>query len=367
MHHEELTDELIASLARADDEHGWLSIYVDASPQRHATSPPQWATPVRTGLEDLVAEAKEAGPRDRWRALVERIDALDDGLATLLDPRTAGRGRALFAPVSEGEEIVVMAQIPFPDLVDLQPTPVVGPLVVAADRHRPVGVVAVHRRGVYVAEHRLGEVEEISGAGFWVDTSDWREMKGPAGANPALPQQSSSQTDKFDRRLQENLLRRLREQTGDLRALAARRGWDRMVLVGDPRLTRVVADDMVPEGPDQAPEIIQVEKVAAEPDASDLAELVTDELERTEEQRQQRLVTGALDTLAVGDGGRRGRDEVFDAFRAGRVERVVVPDGELTDELIRAALDTSAEVNVVEGEAAARLTDSGGMAAVLRW
>jgi hypothetical protein len=367
MHREDLADDLIASLAKRTDDHGWLSIYVDASPQRQTTSPPEWVMPVRRRLSEVREQVKEEGPRERWRAVDERIDDLDDALAELLDPRTSGRGRALFVPISGDDEILVMAQVPFTDLVRLGDAPVVGPLVVALDRHRPVGVAAVHRQGLYVAEHRLGEIEEVSGASFWIDTEDWREMKGPAGANPALPQQSSSQTDKFDRRVDEHIARRLREMAGAVQSAAAERAWDSMFLVGDPRLTAVLRSEVAPEGREGGPRVVEVEKISPEPDPIELGELVASELHRTEAQRQLELVDRALGATSAGDGGAKGRQKVLEAFQAGRVERVVVPEDALTDELIHSALDTSAAVTVVEGEAAAKLSDNGGVAALLRW
>jgi hypothetical protein len=367
MRHEPLTDELIASLASSTDEFGWLSIYIDASPQRQNSNPAEWVTPVRTGLAEEYERAKAEGPRERWRAFDERMDDLETDLAELLDPRAPGRGRALFAPLSGGEAILVVAQVPFADHVSLSDSPVIQPLVTMIDRHRPVGLAAIHRRGVFVAESRLGTVEEVAGASFWIDTDDWREMRGPAGANPALPQQSSNQTDKFDRRMDEHVNRRLRELSGVLVKNAADRGWDHLFLIGDPRLTAVLRDEVSPEGRNGGPDVIEVEKVAPDPDAHELAELVEETRGHVEADRQHRLVERALGAAAAADGGATGHDQVLEAFLAGRVERVVVSEEELTDEMVRAAIDTSAAVTVVEGEAADALADNGGVVALLRW
>lgn len=367
MRRQALTTDLVAELAGRTDDLGWLSIYVDASPERQSGGQTEWMTPVRTGLARTADRLKADGPRERWRAFETLTAELGDELTELLDPRTPGRGRGLFAALSGGEPLLVAEQVPFTDSVSVSASPMVQPLVVALDRHPPVGIVAIHRAGILAVDLTLGRVHEVAEASVSVDTTDWREMKGPAAANPSSPQQFAVQTDKFERRVEEHLTKALGDTVPVLRDVAARRGWHRLFLVGDPRLTSIVRSQLGFDDKGAQPDVVEVDKVSPEPDPEELARLVSEAAAALEAARQIRLVDDALAWAASGDRGITGRDDVLGAFVAGRVERLVVPEDLLDDELILAALDTSATISVVEGEAATRLHDHGGLAALARW
>jgi hypothetical protein len=82
----------------------------------------------------------------------------------------------------------------------------------------------------------FGVIEELAWFPFSADTTDWREMKGPAAANPALAQQTAPQRDRFERRLDRHRTVLLRSVGERLARLAAVRGWQEIFLYGDPRV-----------------------------------------------------------------------------------------------------------------------------------
>lgn len=133
---------------------------------------------MRNWLRDLVERLRAAGPRERLVALTARLEELEDDLVWLADPATPGIGRALFVPLGGGEPARVGLQAPLCDAVVLEPD-------------------------AFVALDLRGGAQEVAHLSFDEATGDWREMKGPAGANPALAQQSVSQRDRFERRLDE--------------------------------------------------------------------------------------------------------------------------------------------------------------------
>jgi hypothetical protein len=78
------------------DPIGVLSIYVDADPALGARSRPGWQAPVRTGLREILAEARQEWPRVERIALETRVDELEGELDALLDPPGSSSGRVLF-------------------------------------------------------------------------------------------------------------------------------------------------------------------------------------------------------------------------------------------------------------------------------
>lgn len=384
----------LLGLARLRDELGVLSVYVTAPADERSAPQPAWEIRMRNGLRDLVERLREAGPRERLMALTARLEGLEDDLAWLADPASPGLGRALFAPLGGGEAVRVSLQAPLGDAVVLEPDAFVRPLVEAAERAAPAGVVAVSRDGVRALDLRDGGAHEVAHLSFDEATGDWREMRGPAGANPALAQQSVSQRDRFERRLDEARHRFLASAAPRVAELVDRHGWARVVLAGDPRLTGPLAEEL-----SATARMIEDDRALASLPPAEVAEIAVPLIEADRLAAERELAERALAAAAAGERGAAGLAEVLGALAEGRVEHLLIeagrawsgvraadgrlapeggrPPGAAEDELlpephlgermIEAALASGARVTALEGEAAALLADADGVAALLRW
>jgi len=384
-----LDGTFLAELAARTDPVGYLTIIADVDPRAQATRRAPWAIEVDNELHALEARLREEGPRERWAAFRDCLERTAPERERLLDASEPGRGRVLFAPVSKGRETdAFVLQLPLPTRVVLEERPYVRPLVAALERGRPAGIVTVSREGLRAVEIALGIPAEVASIALGAETEDWREMKGPAAGNPARAQQTAPQRDRFERRVADVLERALAARAPELDALARERGWEHVIVAGDPRLTAPVAGALEDAG----------HAVGAVPrtvggDASTVAEAFVDELAAA---RQVRLRALAARVREAGAEATEGLPGTLAALNEGRVATLVLdeeavyrgavapdgrlfpegaaaPDGEelrpeprLAERMIERALATGSRVVPVDG-AAELLGTPDGVAALLRW
>lgn len=377
------------------DPHGVLSVYVDADPRDRAAGRPAWVVAVENGLDDVRERVKAEGDRARRTAVFERLESLEPELAALLDSRTSGRGRVLFATVGGGRVHRVSLQMPLETRVSLGEIADLTPLMVALDRGRAAGLAVVSRAGAQVLEQLLGAVEEVATFSLEPDTSEWRELKGPAAANPALAQHGAPQHDLFERRLEEHRGRLLEEAASRLAHVASRRSWDRVVVAGDARLAHAVATELARDGRDIA--IVDRTLHALSPAA--LGDALAPELEAMNARREARLAVRARDAALSGNAGAVGLADVLTALNDGRAGHLLfderrryagarardgrllpegieppglaaaelVPERSLASRMVERALAIDARVTPLSGASADTLAEHEGIAALLRW
>jgi hypothetical protein len=395
--------DVIAPLLELRDPLGVLSVYVDADPTRRGRRP-EWEVEIRHQIDELRERVKREQEHARWKAIHDALDALEDEIAEAVEPAVEGRGRALFAPLSGGPPRRVRLQLRFPNLVVLEEDAYLAPLVSALDEARPTGILNVARDGLRAVQTALGQVEEVAWLGLEVGTNRWRDIRGTPGHRPAggggaavAPHQSgSAQKDRFERRLEDHQIRFVKDAAGAVEELARAHGWERLVLVGDPRLTGPLREALPASSPF---ELLELEGTQEWRRPHELVEAVAPELERVHRRRELELVREALDRAAAGGAGAAGPAAVLDALIQGRVETLLIesgrrlagvraPDGRLAPEgavpegaraedltpephlverMTELALGSSGEAVTVEGEAAEALARAGGVAAILRW
>jgi hypothetical protein len=384
----------VREIARLSDPIGIISVYVDADPEQLAGPRPAWAVELQNGVRALRDEVKQGQPHERWRAVLDRLDALEPEFERLAEPRQSGRGRALFAPVCGDEVRRLIIQSPLCTMVSLDRSAHVRPLLAALRRARPTGVITVARDQVRAVDWRHGAAEEALDVEFQEPTHEWRRLAGPANRSPATPQSSAPQQDLYDRRLEQHQARFVASVAERVAALSAERGWDRMLIAGDPRLTEPFLGALPrTEG------LIVVERVEEWRSPHDLVRALAPELERADAEADLALVEEARDRAQSGRAGALGLSETLAALAEGRVDHLILderrplaglraPDGRLAAEgevppgveaaelvpepamaerMIEAALETSAAITPVGGEAAEALGRFGGVAALLRW
>jgi hypothetical protein len=382
-------------IVRLRDPHGVLSVYVDADPREQAAARPAWVVAAENGLSEVRERARAADDRAHRTAVFDRLDALEPEIAGLLDARRPGRGRALFATIGADEVLTVSLQMPLPDHVALGEIAHLTPLMVALDRGRPAGLVVVSLAEVQMLEQHLGAVHDVTTIAVDPDTSEWREMKGPAAANPARAQQSAPQRDRFERRLEEHRARLLESAAARLAQVAARHEWDRIVIAGDAHLAQPLAEAVARD----AVQVSLVDRTLNGSSPTELADTLAPELEEANRRREASLVSRARDAALAGGPGALGLADVLTALEGGRVDHLllhegrryagartadgrlvpadVVPAGvdaseleptaDLTDQIVERALATDARVTPLTDAGAEPLAEHGGIAALLRW
>src|SRR5262245_11491940 len=246
-----LNESAISALAQLADPIGVISLYV-GRPLDRAAQQPMVPLEIRDLVRKLEQDLRGSLPKKDFERVHERFAALEPELDRMLEIASPGRGHALFAPVTQKDRLeTINVQLPLPTNLYFSKAANVRPLIQALDEGRPAGMVTVHRDGAHVFEWRLDETEEIEKHVFDMYSDEWREMKGPAEPNPMRGTQSVSHKDQFEKRLDANRQRFIKEIAERLSHVIVDRKWERLVMFGDPRLTRPLIGSMPHLGADR--------------------------------------------------------------------------------------------------------------------
>jgi hypothetical protein len=389
-----LADTTIRELVDFTDERGVLSFYAGHTPAQAADHQPTSPIEIRNQLRALRSRLAEGDP-DVARAVERRLETLNGPLDQLMDPKSSGRGRALFVGVDSGEHISVALQIPFTERVIHRDGAYVRPLIAALDEGRPAGILVVSRTGTRLLRWAIGEATELEGRHFVVYDELLRGKSGPAMANPARAQQGYVDRDGFEERIDVNRKRFLREVVDDTVSRAKEEGWDRLV-VSAPEKLREPVREMVAESDLR---VLVAEQLWEDSPPHEIADAAWTLLRSVHRHRERELAHQAVDRALGGHAGAVGLRNVCDAINEGRVSHLLYDDelhlegfvsteGTLhprvegviaesdvklrrepwfVERLLETAIRTSAQVVPLGHDAAGLLADHEGVAALLRW
>jgi hypothetical protein len=356
----------LRELVAMKDEMGVVSLYVTAEPGGGAPA-------LRAELRAV--RERVAGWPDRIRraTVLEHLDALEPEVAELTDPAAPGLGRALFAPVCTSEIRRAALQVPVGTSAVLEPTPYVRPMIAAMATSAPAGVAVVRREGVRLVDYRYGLAEDVHLSAFDLDCDG-------EGGGPREP-----------RRLAECLIRCLHSAAPEISNRIGALRWSDVLLVGDPKLTGVLAEALCPLDPVQIHATVEAGLPAGEVVGRIAGELAAVRVRRDAEMVQRAtdlalaggrgslglartlglLNEGRVDCLLLDESGRwrggRGRDGFLYAAGQAPLGMETVEEPDLGERMIERALETRAEVMIVHRDAAVALTAHDGVAALLRW
>lgn len=384
----------LKTLAGMSDEIGVLSLYTTADPNAE-TGQPAWQKRVRNQLRQLPEQVKAERSRDDWLAVKSRLEELSAELDQMLDSRMPGRGRALFAPMSNTRNAeIVSVQVPLTDHVALAPKAQLRPLLSAWSHAAPAGAIAVSSQEIRIVDMRLGRAEDVATIPHPEDTADRRDMTGPAHSNPSMAQSMVSLNDVYDRREEYRLHRYLHSMGPAVAQFATDRGWDVVAITGGVSQAQALASGF-PHG--FQPEVVVLpHPVSNSATPSKLAALVSPAVAESRNERAQRLASHARNAaMAAKPGlGAIGLQPTLAALQQGQVAHLLLaqdaswtglraPDGTLIaargagsnglipephlDELmIELAFRDGAAISVLDQRAAEALGDE-GIGAILRW
>ena len=261
-----------------------------------------------------------------------------------------------------------------------------------AAEHKAYSIVLVDRNGARIFGYRLGEVSELREMKFEVDTSQWKKKDRAHVARPGIRETYGSQRDVFDHRMEAQYRRLSREVADEAIHLCKEELFAAVFMAGPERLVAPIAGRFPAE---LFGRVVCVHKDLGRVDAGRMQEQIEPEIEKWERAQEAALVDellgderGALvgieETLAqLQKGGIRKlaicRDldvRVSRCERCGytdfssdpvcgmcRGQRAAVP---LRSVLPQLAAASNTQIEVVSGDAAARLKVAGGMGSWLR-
>jgi hypothetical protein len=325
-----LTWSDIRAIDSISDPLGVVSVFVD----RPAAAAGRLVRAVALAgeLRRLEGEVDNEPLAAAYRECLRRIRP---ALARMLDGRTPGR--ALFAPLSTEEVFEIGVGLPVGVTAALEQTAYVRPLVAAYDEGRPAGLMVAGAAAVQLFEWRMGAVEEVGEYRFAGASAAWRRGGAPLAAGLA----------------------------GEVRDIAAERAWRRVLVAGDSTLAHTLARNAAPGG--------------------SLAAMIGSDLYAAQRRYERRLVVRVLDAAVSDRTAVLGAGRTLEALEWNRVDHLLL-DGERdyrwsgalsastncwprrdpAEALIELALHAGADITPLEGPSRRLLTESDGIAAVLR-
>jgi hypothetical protein len=278
---------------------GVLSIFVNAGPNVRRS-----AIDIRNRLSDLQRRVTVQGPYERSDALSAAVERIGPDIERLVDPRQAGRGRALFARVDGGAPILYSSRLRLPNRVVLDDRPFVHPLLESLDEGRPAGVVLLSHVAAELFDWRHGELLSLTRLVLGPQEGV-REVAGTASAHARSERQGP-------RRARDQRRRFVDRVAASVARLGEDHGWERLLVSGADRLTGpLVAALATPLGDDA----IRDPRHLVELDSSRLFAAVSERLESVQAERERQLVHAIRDAALGAGGAALGLSEVLAALK----------------------------------------------------
>lgn len=389
----ELDERVLLDLVRSADPVGVLSIYVDAHSGAPDPGSRSWAIDLDNRLAELKRRIADNGPPELESALRQALVRIEPLLEHQIDPRSSGRGRALFVWLDRLAVTSFSSQMRLPNRVVLDTSPFVHPLLELLDIGRPAGVALTAGDQVELLDWRLGALRTLARIAHEAPPDPERQEPGPISNNAARAQQNTPGRELRARREHERRRRLLMRAATEAGRIADERGWEQILVSGDERLTTAFVEELSERHRDRA---IRDPRLLTGAAPRSLADLVGERFAADRTQRNLELMRRARDAT-FGPGAALGLSEVLAALNEARVAHLIYdPDvryqgamdadgwlyGEsespaggvatlaeprLTERLVERSLDTAARITPVVGAAAGPLADADGIAALLRW
>ncbi len=270
--------------------------------------------------------------------------------------------------------------------------PALAQLLGILDDQKPCCVVTVDCAGAQFFRHYLGKVTKLSEQKFSIDTSQWKEAEHAHMARRATRMPHGPQQDSFDRRMNDEYRHLYRRVAQETRNLCVKERLFSVFLVGSKRLTEPI-ESQLPGQLRKRTELFD----------QDLAGVTVAKLQAIVTPLIAAAANGAMmrrvdDLLNADRGAVLGLDETLAQLQNGTISTLILVHGldaglrqcvkcgltsgaadpvcnscggmrkrtmlsEVLPELARA---TDIEIEIVSGEAAAKLSKSGGIGGWLR-
>jgi len=379
----------IRTLATAELPGPVLSIVLRTDPRDPANTrhTPAWQISLRTALQDIGEVVERDGSREQRLALRELAPAVQRELAELPADRR-GRGLAWFVAADRSLDRRHVLQLPpSGDVVRWDARPYVVPLIEVVDRGQPVVIVLVASDSVRLVRWEQGQASEPGQSVYDLELGDWRDYAAYAAANPARGQQTVTNVEAYEQRVDAWRQRFYRAAGATIADRLAELGVSRVLIAGERGLTQAFAELVPPElGRDVLADAAE-NLIRADPAA--IAERVEGRIVAARIAEARRAAEDAVQAARERRPAALGPDETLQALAAGRVERLVIdpahefpvarlgsaavetlrrPEDDMVAECaVELAVASGASITAVAVRDAPALAEADGIVATLRY
>ncbi|MFP4498656.1 MAG: VLRF1 family aeRF1-type release factor [Vulcanimicrobiota bacterium] len=356
----------------------------------------------------LSVEARERNISQRWKAQVRsRISsmnrrshdnkyldsALDKAQSTLMEIPLEMRKRSLvyIHDVEHDRTFIRSMQIPLENKTVWMETPFLRPLVSVLDESPVLGIVVVCQELARVITWRQGLIEADREKEYVFDIGIDNES---SPASSGVGRLSGSQTDLYEQKIEVQRKKELARLAHRLVDVARHEEWQSIMLIGDQKLTDTIEENLPVKW--QQNVIGKLDKNLIKASLSKIEITITSLLKKWKRRIENKLVENVINTAMAGGKAVTGVQKTIDAVEQYRVERLLFASDlqvegykdeknaimiELEEEekeglkkenyvierLIELCYEASARVTPIEGKAAEKLKEVGGLAGFLRY
>ena len=360
-----LSHEELSKLSRDLQDRSVLSVYVDGD-QNDPAQRRSWRTRLDNALSRVAQEvAGNGGDSGQFESARKRMEAALDQNSGFLH----GKGWVAFVSADEVHEA---GTVPFrvPMQVRWEDGPFLAPYFRGLRHHRPVTVAVADRRRARILKHQEGSLEELPALQAFTDLGDVTDSNVAKRAANRTGIRGATGKDLAQRFLQVEAERLHHEVVKQIQEHAGGGG---LVILGGPSETASQLYGMLDKRLQERARVVSGLSMDASP--SELRPLVTQAVRELSQDMQQALLDSVLEVSHQGGSARLGIRDVRKAVREGRADTLLLSErvleseeSDVADQLVDSALALGAKVEVLVGDAGARLDEAGeGMAARLRF
>lgn len=349
-------DEIKGMLAEADAPVLTLYLNTNNADEANQATNPRW----RVWLRETLRELSDGQKDEAWTQIHERVEAFFDGY------EADSKSLALFVGTDFQRDLTL--EMPLENQV-FYGKPAVLPLLWAIDEYEPYLVALVDQEKARFILTRLGTVEFEEGIESDLEEYEFRQktlMPSASAVAGGHGITQGSHRDIFEQTIREHHNRFYREAVEKAGALADKHGAARIVLGGAEESAHAVKGFM----PDTLAErVITILPIPMRLSPKEAVELAASAVLEYEREGEMALVTQVIDFAKSGGRGALGMKAVGEALDMQRVELLVMPypmdDAERANDLTQRAFASGGTVELVQGAAADRLKEEGGIGARL--
>lgn len=377
-----LSTEDLKELLNWQSRKGILSVYVDVK-EKGKNARQRWKATIKSGLNGLC----DKHPGDE--TLVHITDKVFEELMSF-PQEMVSRSLVYFHCAEPEKSFWRSLQLPLESNFVWMNTAFLRPAIALMDEAPIIGIVVLSKELAKIMTWRQGIIDEREEV--QIELESGLEIDPTAGAG--VGQLSGSSADRFKKRVEVQINKRLGEVAANMAKMAQEHGWENIILTGSPKFTDVVEENLPVSLQNKVVGILDKNYIKAT--HAKIEEVTTDLLHNWKRKVEEKQVEELLNEALASGRARVGIQKSIDALEQGRVERLffnsdmhvagyrdtngeylvdltpeeaegLKPEPHIIERMIELAYETNAKVTPLEEKAADILKEHGGVGVVLRY
>ncbi|WP_214888850.1 VLRF1 family aeRF1-type release factor [Exiguobacterium sp. s142] len=213
-----------------------LSVYLNTGPNQQG----DWSIHLKNGLKRIGEYLEASGDETQLKNFKKVRKQVDQELGK--HRNDLARSLIIFASEENDLFETYYLQHDVETSFHWETKPVLEPLEALQQKFPSTGIILTNLDHVTVLDTSLGHIDATFEFAFDPETEEWVRFEGTASDDRMAS--SSSQVDKFDRRLAENLGRFYRDLAQTVEQMKGAHDWESLVVIGEAELSNSFRDEL---------------------------------------------------------------------------------------------------------------------------